>query len=275
MSATARKLILPEHWPDGCNVLVVGCGGTGSEIIDAICRLDHVLTKTGHEGLRVTLQDGDKVSASNVGRQRFLECDIGANKASTLAKRYGFLLGTPLRPIETFLSKANLQEFAKFDLVITAVDRATVRVRIADAWKSKTAGPLWLDCGNGAHTGQVVMGHLAGRQRDRLPHVLDLFPKIRGMRDDAEPSCSVADAVRLQNLGVNRFMADTAIFTILAPLFMRGQIEHHGATIDMAKPVVSPLRIDPKAWEFYGYRASRETGATTRTRQSPKGAPTQ
>jgi PRTRC genetic system ThiF family protein len=254
---TARKLHLPETWREWpCDVLVLGCGGTGSEIVDALVRLDVVLRAIGHPGLKLHLQDGDTVSPSNVGRQRFLPCDVGQNKASVLAQRYGFLLGTDVHERTDFLSdrdQGRMRTFEPFDLVITAVDRASVRTHIAGAGKRQNSGPLWLDCGNGAHTGQVVLGHLAGLEDDRLPHVLDLFPGIRTTPDDDEPSCSVAESIRRQNLGVNRFMADVAVFTILAPLFTKGMIETHGALIDMAKPQVSPIRIDPQAWSFFGY----------------------
>lgn len=262
-----QSFILPETWREHCRIHVVGCGGTGSEIVDALVRLDHVLKCMEHPGLKIVLQDGDTVSASNIGRQRFLTTDIGYNKAEVLAQRYGFLLGTDLRAVPKALRNFVFSSHS-IDLLITAVDRASVRTALADAWAMQNVGPLWLDCGNGASTGQVVLGHLAGRQPNRLPHVLDLFPGIRTTPDDDEPSCSVAAAIRTQNLGVNRFMGDTAVFSILAPLFTRGAIEHHGALVDMAKPLVSPLRIDPQAWAFFGYDPERPQPVSSTRRQS-------
>lgn len=252
-----KFLSLPSGWQHSCRILVLGCGGTGSEIVDALARLDHVLRALGHPGLDITLQDGDTVSAANVGRQRFLAADVGNNKAEVLARRYGFLMLVDLQHVPKHQSAADrkkLHSLGNIDLVITAVDRASVRTELADAWRQQTSGPLWLDCGNGASTGQVVLGHLAGAEKGRLPHVLDLFPGIRTTPDDDQPSCSVAAAIRTQHLGVNRFMADAAVFTVLAPLFTQGQIEHHGAVVDMAKPNVAPIRIDPNVWAFYGYK---------------------
>lgn len=257
MSSVPNLFSLPSEWLEHCSILVVGCGGTGSEIVDALVRLDHVVRQLGHPGLAITLMDGDKVSAANVGRQRFISPDVGQNKAEVLCRRYGILLRANITAQKEFLAGEwlrSLYRLHEFDLVITAVDRASVRTQLADAWRKETEGPMWLDCGNGASTGQVVLGHLAGAAPGRLPHVLDLFPKIRETPDDDEPSCSVAAAIRTQNLGVNRFMADTAVFTILSQLFTKGAIEHHGALIDMAKPLVSPIKIDPNAWGFFGYK---------------------
>lgn len=44
-------------------VLVIGCGGTGSEMVDALCRLHFAMRHLGHPaGLNLTIQDHDHVT---------------------------------------------------------------------------------------------------------------------------------------------------------------------------------------------------------------------
>ncbi len=70
------------------NVVIVGCGGTGSRLLPMISQLmsrgkwnDMVPT--------ITLIDGDEVEVKNLTRQNFIADDVGRNKAECLAERYG------------------------------------------------------------------------------------------------------------------------------------------------------------------------------------------
>ena len=65
-------------------VNVIGCGGTGSQVLTALGRMNYALKKLGHLGLHVTAYDGDIVTAANCGRQLFSEQEIGCNKAEAL-----------------------------------------------------------------------------------------------------------------------------------------------------------------------------------------------
>lgn len=70
------------------NVVIIGCGGTGSRLLPMISQLmsrgkwnDMVPT--------ITLIDGDEVEVKNLTRQNFIMDDVGRNKAECLAERYG------------------------------------------------------------------------------------------------------------------------------------------------------------------------------------------
>lgn len=240
-------------------VLLVGLGGTGSEVLSGLARLHHVMVATGHpEGLHVTAIDGDDVSPSNIGRQPFSHADIGQNKAITLITRYNLHYGLRWDVIPGFFGYGGRFIDRPFDLLITCVDKASVRVQIAKYYldKSNSRDTLWLDTGNGKDKSQVILGHLTRhlpRHGDlRLPNVCNLFRELESVDDDAEPSCSVADALRHQDLMINRLTADIAV-ELLNKLLRHGRISHHGGFVDLEKMTVRPLPIDQVAWKCLGY----------------------
>lgn len=258
----SRSLLMPYEWASrAVTVLVIGAGGSGGETLDALVRLDHCSRVRGGHGLEVAIVDPDTVSPSNVIRQRFVSSDVGMGKVDALVRRYGSFTGLKLRGYRDRIgSRDTLRQLRQFDVVISCVDSAATRVKICDYYGTRLAKTLFLDMGNGASSGQVVLGHLGRVRKDglapgqiRLPNVLDLFPELRTVNDNTEPSCSLEAALLAQNLGVNRFMADIAVFTLLAPLMFDGQIATHGAYIDMVRPSMSGMRIDPAAWARKGY----------------------
>lgn len=65
---THNYLVNPLH---PVTVNLIGGGGTGSQILTSLARLDVTLRSLDHPGLHVTLYDPDTVSQSNIGRQLF------------------------------------------------------------------------------------------------------------------------------------------------------------------------------------------------------------
>lgn len=257
----------PSSWMErAIKVDLVGCGGTGSEVADALARLHLVLIALGHpQGLSVRLWDGDVVSESNVGRQRFYPSDVGYNKAEVLAARFNVGFGLSWSARSEFATPRLLDgTFGPGqDLLVTCVDRASVRVDIGEYFRCKrgrghapcptSRESMWLDFGNGAVTGQVILGHLLTWNDDagaRLPNVLNLFPGLPDVDDDAEPSCSLAAALRAQEFGINACVAQAGISSVLTPLLTKDRIGHHGVFVDISAGTWSPLQIDPAAWDF-------------------------
>ena len=68
------------------NVVVFGCGGTGSRTVPLLAQLltSHEFTKN----VRLVLVDGDVVEEKNCKRQHFIKQEIDRNKAEVLARRY-------------------------------------------------------------------------------------------------------------------------------------------------------------------------------------------
>lgn len=150
-----------------------------------LCRLNASLQALGHAGLSVCLYDGDVVSESNVGRQRFSMMEVGTNKAVALINHISLFYGVRRegvpRHFDTFGDRS-------CPLTITATYGASFRHDFASAQMSQVSS-LWLDFGNGSRRGQAVLGHRKPRSefryynhspRDtvRLPNVIDLFPDM-------------------------------------------------------------------------------------------------
>ena len=69
-----------------------------------------------------------------------------------------------------------------------------------------------------------------------------------GLDDDGQPSCSAAAALERQEPFINSTLAQHAL-ALLARLFRCGEINYHGAFINLATGVTSVLRIDPQCWK--------------------------
>jgi len=241
-------------------ILLVGAGGTGSRILEKLVCLNRALIARGHpEGLMVTVLDPDAVSAANIARQAFYAGDVGGYKADVLVNRANMALGD--RRWNSVIAKLDTRAALEaFDLVIGAVDNRAGRLAILRGLENCMGGSrYWLDTGNRSSDGQVVLGEVLSRRRqtdseERLPHVGELYPElIDPGAEDAEqgPSCSLAQALERQALYINAAVSDFAM-TILWNLFTQGQIDTHGAFINLKRMSVTPLPVDPAAWERFG-----------------------
>ena len=252
--------ISPELLTRPIRVLLVGAGGTGSRILERLVCLHRAMKAKGHPGgLTVSVIDPDTVSAANVGRQAFYSCDIGCYKAEVLVNRANMALDDTVWDAHTH--KLDTQwALHGFDLVIGAVDNRAARLGILRGLEASMSGTrYWLDTGNRANDGQVVLGQVtpAIKKTDevqRLPHVGELYPELIDPAletADDTPSCSLAEALEKQSLLINPTVADFAI-NILWMLFTTGRIDTHGAFINLNRMVVSPLKVDPEVWARFG-----------------------
>ena len=89
-------LINPQH---PVTVNVIGAGGTGSQVLTCLARLDTALRGLGHPGLLVTVYDPDTVTEANIGRQLFSPSDTGLNKAQCLVTRVNNFFGNGWRAV--------------------------------------------------------------------------------------------------------------------------------------------------------------------------------
>ncbi len=246
---------------DKVAILLVGAGGNGSQMLTGLARLNVALTALTHPGLEVTVFDPDYVAEANLGRQLFTAADVGQNKAEVLVQRTNAFFG--------FDWKARPDRFgAKWwhschaQIVISCVDSARSRIEIGRCIDGVVGKPLlWLDLGNRASDGQVVLGIPAWNKEHascplRLPTVLELFPELASNpasfdKDDA-PSCSLAQALDRQELFVNQAVVTMAL-QMLWSVFRHGRIAWSGAFVNLQRGRVNPIPIDPEAWARMGY----------------------
>jgi PRTRC genetic system ThiF family protein len=244
------------------NILLVGAGGTGSRILEKLVCLHRALIAKGHpQGLMVTIVDPDTVSAANIGRQAFYPGDVGCFKADVLVNRANMALGDVRWKSE--IAKLDTRSgLEPFDLVIGAVDNRAARLAILRGLENCMSGSrYWLDTGNRSNDGQVVLGEVPSRKRqtddkERLPHIGELYPQLidpAAEDPDEGPSCSLAEALEKQSLYINSAVSDFAM-NILWNLFTDGQIDTHGAFINLKRMMVTPLRADPSVWERFGVK---------------------
>ena len=158
-------LVNPQH---PVTVNLIGAGGTGSQVLTCLARLDAALRGLGHPGLFVTLYDPDIVTEANIGRQLFGPSDLGQNKAQCLVTRINNFFGNDWKAqpdiYPTVLKDARRDNLA--NITITCTDNIKSRI---DLWNLLKALPqptyctyetplYWMDFGNTQTTGQVVMG---------------------------------------------------------------------------------------------------------------------
>lgn len=248
------------------SLIVVGCGGNGSQMLSGLARLHLALRSFGHQGLRVTAYDSDTVSPANVGRQLFSPADIGKNKATVLINRLNLYYGLnwKAQPV-----RFNSYSGSHADIIIGCVDSIKGRKEIT----RNSQATYWLDLGNTDKKGQVILGELhepegkvrkltqAERdkledgdeedgvveepaKRKRLPHFFDLFPELKkkNVKEDDAPSCSLAEALERQDLFINQTVTTFAL-QLLWQFYRRGGLDIHGYFINLETGRVTPLPI--------------------------------
>lgn len=244
---------LPDHWRERSpHFFVIGCGGNGSQMVNQLARINVALKAMGHDGLRVSVVDPDVVEPHNLGRQAFFASDVGQPKAQVVVERVNLTFGTEWN---WYKGVFNSNRNGYCDLVITCVDTVSAR---RSAWNGvKRMNCWWMDLGNDAKKGQIVLGlsenmnfgreprtktTVAGQNIKRVPHFFDLFPKMLRAKDDNKPSCSMAEALARQDLFINSTLANMAGH-LLWTWFRDGGLNHHGYFVNLSAGRVAPIPV--------------------------------
>lgn len=251
---TSSVFNAPADWvSEEISIELIGCGGTGSSMLDELFRLHSLMVRLGHPGLNVRVWDGDTVSEANVGRQRFWPADVGWNKAELLTTRYNNFGETNWEWRSEMLTREACQKI-RADLVVSCVDCPQVRVMIGEVGRDSNVDPstLWIDLGNDSNSGQVILGHWAGRKNVKggLPNVLDLYPDLKSQRVDRRASCSTEEAVQRQEFGINQRVAAEASGLLWA-LLRHGKLDRHGSFVYQSTGEVLPLVISEEQWASF------------------------
>ena len=248
---TDSYLINPQH---PVTVHLIGAGGTGSQVLEALARMDAALIRLGHPGLYVTVFDADEVSESNIGRQLFSPADIGLNKAICLVTRTNQFFGLEWEAVPEMYS----DDAPSANITISCVDNVKSRLviyqhlkqvnHISDVYES----PLyWLDFGNTQQTGQVILGTVKPIKQPKkakyptqatLPTLCDMFDLTQVDEQNSGPSCSVTEALRKQDLFINSTLAQNGC-ALLWKLFREAKLEHHGVFLNLSTFKTNPIAV--------------------------------
>ena len=167
------------------NVLIVGLGGIGSNLLELVvpalnrCEL----------GTRITIMDDDVVDYSNLGHQRFTSSDVGTSKVDVLSNRFSSLDYVTIQPVVKKLTCKS--ELNGYELIVVAVDSMSPRQLIHSSEVD------WLDL-RCQGDGYIVIDNLTSSQ---------LVARIPG--NDVATSCQIEGAIEHQNIEFGYSMCAT------------------------------------------------------------------
>lgn len=166
--------------PHRITITIIGCGGTGSQVLSIVARMHISLLALGHPGFNVTVYDHDTVSEANYGRQLFTMNDIGLNKAVVSVTRINRAYGLDWKAVPAKATKLN------GNIIISCVDKIAARREINDGIMHNRRSEsnrenscfYWLDFGNGYDTGQAILGSY-GNESVKLLDFFDIYPELK------------------------------------------------------------------------------------------------
>jgi PRTRC genetic system ThiF family protein len=257
-----EKVLLNPYNPITVNL--IGAGGTGSQFLTALGRMNHALIELNHPGLMVRVFDDDKVEPANLGRQLFPTADLGMYKAVALVNRINLFFGTNWKAITERYNKETIQadpDLRMAEFTISCVDTVSARFEIAELLMGMDkrvtymrSRPLyWMDFGNSKDTGQVVLATLTAIQQpeskkfevvDSLPLVTNEFGELLKQSEttDNTPSCSLADALGKQDLFINSALANLGA-SLLWQMFREGMLFNRGFFLNLKEFRTTPIKV--------------------------------
>lgn len=217
-------------------IVMLGAGGTGGHIAPHLYRLLYALERP----VRFIICDGDVVEEKNLVRQNFTPADLGENKAKVLAERYSSVFGMETEYVPTFIeSEERLQallkpqewtseyypyrvELTEQIILIGAVDNNKSR-QLCHKVFNQAKELIYIDSGNGEHTGQVVCGIRSGNRTLYRP-IGAAYPDVLKETDKfpTELSCAEASVSAPQSITAN-ITAATAVVSMVYNILTLGE----------------------------------------------------
>ena len=201
-------------------IVLVGCGGTGSQLARAVARLVYSMKSAGQSTPKVSFIDPDVIEPANVGRQLFIHAEVGLHKAEALARRFNYSLGLAIEWHNEAFNPVRHMDRYSGTILLGAVDNHLARRALAQAERA-----LWIDCGNHRNGGQVVIGNTDDREAvlngldaasdvtRYLPNAALLYPELLQPDEDeptADLSCAELAQQGEQGVLINGFIANIA-----------------------------------------------------------------
>jgi len=246
-------------------IIIVGAGGTGSQIIRSVARIVYDLKVTGRQYPSIRLIDPDTVEQKNVGRQMFTDADVGQYKVAVLGRRFNLQLGLDISwHTEKFNAETQTDQLRGTYLIIGCVDNHEARRNIS------SADSLWLDCGNHFDSGQVILGNVSDASAvkvimpnrfsakespylSKLPNAGVVFPDLLEPDPAPQPAISCADLTARgdQHLLINDSVAQGAASYVYA-LLHRQPITTFATFINLNPYQIRSEPITQSALSRYG-----------------------
>ena len=245
-------------------VNLIGAGGTGSQVLTALARMNHALSELNHAGLSVRLWDDDVISEANLGRQLFAESEMGLYKSVALINRANRFFGTNWKAETQKFQKddlGKLQNNMKSEIYISCVDSVKSRFDIAEIFNElkidkgyyRNQCKYWIDFGNSQFTGQVLLSTIGNIKQpnsdmyetvENLPFITEEFGELLKVSkaEDNSPSCSLAKALEKQDLFINSTLAQMGS-SLLWNLFRNGLIENRGFFLNLKNFYSQPIKL--------------------------------
>ena len=258
---TDNALINPTN---PVTVNLIGAGGTGSQVLTALARMNHALTELNHAGLSVRLWDDDVIAEANLGRQLFAESELGLYKSVALINRANRFFGTNWKAETQKFEKddlGRLQSSMKSEIYISCVDSVKSRFDIAEILNElnidkgyyRNQCKYWMDFGNSQFTGQVLLSTIGNIKQpnskkyetvENLPFITEEFGELlkTSETEDDTPSCSLAEALEKQDLFINSTLAQMGS-SLLWNLFRNGLTENRGFFLNLKNFQSQPIKL--------------------------------
>ena len=258
---TDESLLYPTN---PITVNLIGTGGTGSQVLTALARMNHALTELNHAGLCVRLWDDDIVTEANLGRQLFAESELGLNKSVVLINRVNRFFGTNWKAETQKFEKDNLgkiQDIMKSAIYVSCVDSVKSRFDIAEILDElkesrgfyRNQSKYWIDYGNSQYLGQVLLSTIGdikqpnSEKYDTVAHLSFVTKEFGELLKQSEtkddtPSCSLAEALEKQDLYINSTLAQMGC-SLLWSLFRNGLTENRGFFLNLKNFHSQPIKV--------------------------------
>lgn len=204
----------------------------------------------------MNVYDPGTLSETNEGRQSFRHMDVSMDKADVHVNCINTDFGTNS---QSHAVAHNMKLSGRADIIMTCLDSAQARHRLGKAAQDFYGGDtLLIDGGNGAKTGQVIMGHVGHRSQSRLPNLYDLYGDLLlDSPEESAPSCSHAESIRRQDFGVNH---TTAFYmaNLVWQMLRHGKVNYQGGFFDLEQGELNPIHPIPDVWAAFGYSGKKD-----------------
>lgn len=241
-------------------VSLIGAGGTGSQMITSLARINVSLQALGHPGLWVRLLDDDIVTKANCGRQLFAQSEIGFPKAVVLINRINRFFGTDWVAVPKKISKSSKPEDIRANIVISCVDTVKARFDIAKLVNtikktiphSRASTLYWIDFGNNRDSGQVLLSTVGNIKQPKstkfkafshLPSVTEEYKQtLLNTKENTQPSCSMVEALAKQDLFINTALSALGS-SLIWSMLTEGMIFNRGFFLNLRSLKSEPIKI--------------------------------